>query len=941
MKKELQKRMQRYGCVLLGIFLLLLSMPQIALAKNSASESVRVGWYEDSYHTTGENGERSGYSYEYEQAIAAYTSWSYTYKKGSWSELLTMLEKGEIDLMGAVSYTKERAGKMLFSELPMGQEKYYLYANLSDTDISVSDLTTLNGKRVGVLRESIQTTQFCEWEEKHNVKTQHVFVDSFEDASEKLRTNQIDCVISTETPDWMDQGLSAIVTTGGCGIYFAINKNRPDLKEEIDAAMRQMEYDKPFYADDLYKKYLSSISVTALSSQEQNWLAEHGEIRIGFLNNDSGVSKFDTKSGVMTGVITDYIKYATDCFGDSTLHFNLIGFDSREEQFQALKDGGIDLIFHVSQNPYAAEQNGFILSNTVWTFNMIAITADSRFNENEENSIAIAKDDIALKQYISYYYPKWKIVTYDSEKAVKNAVRNGKESCFVIRSSKMEQYMEDRKFHSVFLSQPGNTSFAVERGNTELLSILNKTLKMMPPSMLTSALSLYDNTPEKVTVAQFIKDNLVVVTTVSTAVLFIVMCTIFLLLKRTKKAANEAVELNGQLEKKQQELQEALIRAESANAAKTTFLNNMSHDIRTPINGIVGMLDILRKNENDPERREDCLNKIGISSKLLLSLVNDVLDMAKLETDAVILNHESINLNEVCNEITTSVLFQAEEAGIHVTAEHDDYTEINVLSSALHLKKILMNLFTNGIKYNKPGGSIHMSMRTITQTEDTITCQFQISDTGVGMSEEFIKNKLFQPFVQADNSSRSSYMGTGLGMPIVKQLVEKMGGSITVESILGEGSCFTVVLPFELDHQNALENKDENAEASIAGMHLLIAEDNELNMEIVQFMLEDQGAQVETVSNGAEALQKFEASKPGTYDAILMDVMMPVMDGITATKKIRACKHPDATTIPIIAMTANAFKEDEEKCIAAGMNAHLVKPLEMEKVIEVIACYGR
>lgn len=941
MKRELQKRMQRYVGVLLGIFLILLSMPQIALAKNTASEKVRVGWYEDSYHTTGENGERSGYSYEYEQAIAAYTSWNYTYKKGSWSELLTMLEKGEIDLMGAVSYTKERAGKMLFSELPMGQEKYYLYANLSDTDISVSDLTTLNGKRVGVLRESIQTTQFCEWEEKHNVKTQHVFVDSFEDASEKLRTNQIDCVISTETPDWMDQGLSAIVTTGGCGIYFAINKNRPDLKEEIDAAMRQMEYDKPFYADDLYKKYLSSISVTALSSQEQNWLAEHGEIRIGFLNGDSGVSKFDTKSGVMTGVITDYIKYATDCFGDSTLHFNLIGFDSREEQFQALKDGGIDLIFHVSQNPYAAEQNGFILSNTVWTFNMIAVTADSRFNENEENSIAIAKDDIALKQYISYYYPKWKIVTYDSEKAVKDAVRSGKENCFVIRSSKMEQYMEDRKLHSVFLSQPGNTSFAVERGNTELLSILNKTLKTMPPSMLTSALSMYDNTPEKVTVAQFIKDNLVVVTTVSTVVLFLVMCTIFLLLKRTKKAANEAVELNGQLEKKQQELQEALIRAESANAAKTTFLNNMSHDIRTPINGIIGMLDILRKNEDDPERREDCLNKIDISSKLLLSLVNDVLDMAKLETDAVILNHETINLNEVCNEITTSVLFQAEEAGIHVTGEHDDYTEINVLSSALHLKKILMNLFTNSIKYNKPGGSIHMSMRTIAQTKDTITCQFQISDTGVGMSEEFIKNKLFQPFVQADNSSRSSYMGTGLGMPIVKQLVEKMGGSITVESTLGEGSSFTVVLPFELDHQNNHEKKGENAEASIAGMHLLIAEDNELNMEIVQFMLSDQGAQVETVSNGAEALQKFEASKPGAYDAILMDVMMPVMDGITATKKIRACKHPDAKTIPIIAMTANAFKEDEEKCIAAGMNAHLVKPLEMEKVIEVIACYGR
>lgn len=401
------------------------------------------------------------------------------------------------------------------------------------------------------------------------------------------------------------------------------------------------------------------------------------------------------------------------------------------------------------------------------------------------------------------------------------------------------------------------------------------------------------------------------------------------------KSLQESMEINKQLRK-------AIASKEKAAAAKSQFLANMSHDIRTPINGIMGMLEIIRKTKGNQDREEECLDKIEVSSKLLLSLVNDVLDMAKLDTDAVVLSHEPFNLDRICNETVEAVSFQAEEAGLEVTGEHDDYTGINILGSPLHLKKILINLFSNSVKYNKPNGKIHMSMKTLEQTEDTITCEFKIRDTGVGMSQEFVEKKLFQPFVQADTSSRSNYTGTGLGMSIVKQLIDKMGGTISVESELGEGSCFTVVIPFEIDHETSLKQSEEVENADISGLNIMVAEDNELNMEIIEFLLTEQGAQVEKVQNGQEALDKFEGSEAGTYDVILMDLMMPVMDGISAAKAIRASKHAEAETIPIIAMTANAFYEDERKCLDAGMNAHLAKPLDMKMVVSTIAeCVGK
>ena len=385
-----------------------------------------------------------------------------------------------------------------------------------------------------------------------------------------------------------------------------------------------------------------------------------------------------------------------------------------------------------------------------------------------------------------------------------------------------------------------------------------------------------------------------------------------------------------------QKLQQALANEASANHTKTRFLTNMSHDIRTPINGILGMLTIIDTCRDNKDKMDDCLAKIDVSAKHLLSLVNDVLDMTKLERDTFTLESKPFNLDRVCTEAAEIVRFQAESAGLHVEEEHPDVRNVNLLGSELYLKKILLNLFSNCIKYNKPGGAIYTRMRELEHTNDTVTYEFFIRDTGVGMTQDFIDNHLFEAFTQGDNAARSQYGGTGLGMSIVAQLVKKMNGTIQVESTVGEGSSFTVVLPFAIDHDPPAAAEKTPPAGDLRGKRLLVVEDNELNMEIAEFMLKSTGAEVVPVSDGESAVKAYAQAAPGTYQAILMDLMMPVMDGYAATRAIRSSGRPDAGTIPIIAMSANAYAEDVQKCLDTGMNAHISKPLYKDVMLKTI-----
>ena len=391
-------------------------------------------------------------------------------------------------------------------------------------------------------------------------------------------------------------------------------------------------------------------------------------------------------------------------------------------------------------------------------------------------------------------------------------------------------------------------------------------------------------------------------------------------------------EYTDKLQSKNEQLSLAVSQAEKANMAKSSFLSRMSHDIRTPLNGIIGLLEISEAHPDDNELVKSNQRKMRVAADHLLSLINDILQMSKLESGEVIISHEPLDLNRLSEDVQTIISQRAAESGI--TMKNDSRSikpEINwVYGSALHLRQVFLNVYTNCIKYNKVGGSITTLFECMSKEEKTVIYRWTITDTGIGMSKEFLEH-IFEPFTQERSDARSVYQGTGLGMTIVKSLVEKMDGTIQIESVEGEGSSFIITMPFEIADEHADLSEYDYEEINLENAHLLLAEDNKLNAEIAQTLLEDEGAKITVVDNGIHAVEMFKNSEPGTFDAILMDIMMPEMDGITATKEIRALERPDAKTIPIIAMTANAFEEDAQKCFSAGMNAHVAKPLQIKK----------
>lgn len=391
----------------------------------------------------------------------------------------------------------------------------------------------------------------------------------------------------------------------------------------------------------------------------------------------------------------------------------------------------------------------------------------------------------------------------------------------------------------------------------------------------------------------------------------------------------------------QQELVKAVESANQANTAKTDFLNRMSHDIRTPLNGILGMLDIAQKNETNPKALLECHEKMRTAAFHLKALVNDVLDMQRMETDRFFLEQIPFDIREILDNCWS--MLEAQASRLDITLKKIKPGSLKypyLIGSPLHIRQIFMNLLSNAIKYNKPGGSISIHAKIIRQVHQNVIYKFIISDTGIGISPEFQKH-IFEPFAQEDTGARTIYKGTGLGMAIVHRLVQEMGGTIQLKSEKNVGSTFTLILPFTIDeHQpSASAETATDTPADLTDLHILVVEDNELNLEIAVFSLEAAGLNVSTAINGLEAVRLFEKSKPYEYDIILMDIMMPVMNGLDAAKAIRGLSRPDATTVPIIALSANAFAEDIQKSKNAGINEHLAKPLEMDKVLKVIASY--
>ena len=1069
----MQTLTRKSACVMLSLLLLLSAvLPVKAAAETAPAKVVRVGSFEDTFNYVNEKGARKGYGYELLETLSGYTGWQFEYVTCDWSDCFEKLKNGEIDIIGGISYTEDRTQEMLFSDEPMGVEKYYLYADLSRADISASDFKTLNGKKIGVLMGTEPEVMLAEWEEKYGLKTEHVNISNNEDVKQKLANHEIDCFVSLEESFWAERGISTITRVGESGIYYAINKNRPDIKEELDNAMRALDEAAPFYTADLYKRYFSLDYIPILTGEEKAWLKEHGAIKMGFLTSDSGVSTFDPATGEFTGVITDYIQFAADCLGNQELEFQLVGYDSKEAELDALKSGEIDMIFHFDQSPNLAEEYHFACTNTTWTSNLMAVTNKQHFNENNVNRIAVPQNKLSLKKYLAFYYPQWEIVDCDTQEDAVKLVKDGQADCFVTGISSENKYSKKYSFYSVPLLNPVKSCFAVNSGNRSLLSILNKTIKAMPVNMLAGALAMYKSSARKVTLSDFIKDNFFMALLVSSIAVAAILLTILKLLRKARKAEAAARKAASDTQELNAKLQVAVEKAESANRAKSTFLSNMSHDIRTPMNAIIGFTTLAISNIDDKNRVKDYLSKTLASSNHLLSLINDVLDMSRIESGKLHLEEVEVNLSDVLHDLKTIVSGQIYAKQLELYMDAMDVTDEDVYCDKTRLNQILLNLLSNAIKFTPAGGTVSVRVRQLAgKVRGCGQYEFRIKDNGIGMSQEFAQ-KIFEPFERERTSTVSRIQGTGLGMAITKNIVDMMGGTIEVQTAQGKGTEFTVCVPMraqteqrpvekitELEGLKALVVDDDfntcdsvtkmlvkvgmraewtlsgkeavlrarqsiemsdvyhayiidwrlpdmngievtrqirslhddtpiiiltaydwsdiEVEAKAAGVtafcakpmfmsdlretlmsalgqkqtdavqgllpdknadfkgkHILLVEDNELNREIAQEILREYGFLVDTAENGAVAVEKVSTAAPGSYDLVLMDVQMPIMDGYTATRKIRALDDPARAKLPILAMTANAFDEDRRNALESGMNGFLSKPIVIDDLVQ-------
>ena len=637
------------------------------------------------------------------------------------------------------------------------------------------------------------------------------------------------------------------------------------------------------------------------------------------------------KNGNLTGLYIEIITEAANRLGVR------LEFKTGEwlECRQMLTDGDADVLLGLE-----------IFSNMEGTLRTIPICSDELLVYGRtpvDSAAALAGKRVALmaRSVIKTTYDlQCTYVEYYTNTEILQAVENGEVDYGICHGAVSSKIIENNHFRlipslAITKSYP---AIAVDESAPALRKQLNTVLQEMSLDGTIGRLEqkwITDFTKDR-SFSHVVRSNLLFyVTFFSGFVVLFCICATFRYLDKKRSEYIQSL-LNYQTQLKQSNEE-----AQRANRAKSDFLSHMSHDIRTPMNGITGMIEQIRRHKNEPAVIDACLDKIDVASGHLLSLLNDVLDMSRLEQGRVELEHKPFDLQEELHSIELLVEELAKEKNITLTTNSDQITHTRLLGSPLHLRRILLNLISNAVKYNKPNGRVDLTAEELESIGGTLRYRFVIRDTGIGMSPEFLRDKLYAPFTQENESARTTYQGTGLGMSIVAELVKAMGGSIRAESVQNIGTTFTVDLPFEAGPQPKPLAQNEGPAADITGMRVLVVEDNDLNREIAQCMLEEDGAIVTLAGNGQEAVDAFAQSAPGTFDAILMDVMMPVMDGLEATKAIRNLPRPDAAEIPILAMTANAFEEDRQKTRAAGMNEHLTKPISNARLLELLTRYDK
>lgn len=871
------------------------AMPAPAFAADSDQQvkTVRVGWLVNNKgFQEGTPGERlSGWGYEYLQTLSYYTKgWQYEYVSGTFSELMDMLEAGEIDLMPNISYSAEREQKLLFSSNPEGTERYYIYARPDRDDLAKGDPQALQGLTIGCNAGVMQTIVGQQWLADEGVTCTYKEIDTGSALFEALADGEVDAVIMNDTISSPDA--SPMFYVGSSDYYFAVPKSRPDLMNDINAAMATIARDNPRYNEEVKSSYSTQNSgSSSLTGTETTWLKENGNtITLGYLKNQLPYCT-QNDDGEMEGSLASLATTLHDKFG---ITVNTIALSNNKQMIKALSNGTIDVALPLFRDYWLAEQAGVIQSNSMGTVSLTAIHSGKNLNSDLKN-IACTKSTIVNRFELESLFPNATVTEYSNDGEVLKALNEGKARCIIVPSTRLEtlrDIYDIEDFETQELTNTAQLSCLISRGKPELLGIINKGIVNAGESLSANSYFPTSYSAQESDAFRLLYRNRIVIAAV---VICILLTGIVILVWSLYRA------------------QEERQKADAANAAKTAFLTRMSHDIRTPLNGILGLIEIEELREGDMQVARESRAKARVAANHLLSLINDIPEMGRIEERKVTLEHESFNLKELCDNALVLCKLRASDRGI--------------------------TMLDTSIKYNKHGGTVTFSS-TIKPVDDehAVFC-FSVSDTGIGMTSEFLAH-IYEPFAQEGDDARSKFQGTGIGMSIVKSLIDMMGGTIEISSEVGVGSTFNVHIPLEIDkNPQAKERTDEQTySCSLADMNVLLAEDNELNAEIAQALLEREGIVVTRAADGNEAVDLYVGRPAGSFDAILMDIMMPGMDGYEATRAIRLSEKADAADIPIIALTANAFAEDAKAAHDAGMNAHLPKPLDFNKLKNILAC---
>ncbi len=942
-----QGRLTVLLCAFAAVFFaLLLDVPAV-----DPGNTIRVGYYENEVFQEGarEGAMKSGYAYEYYRKLSEYTGWKYEYVYGDYAGLYQMLLDGKIDLLAGLAKMKDREGLIGYPDAPMGSESYNLVKHASDESIT-GNPKTLEGKTIGVLESAVADVLKEFLVRVHvtaKIKTYRDYTALFADFDD----GKLDVLAAEGYGAAGRANTEVLLPFGGSSYFLCVNIRRPDLLAKLNQAQSALAVEDPNFFHSLSMKYYpKTILARAFSPVEKQWLSQHHTLRIGFLEHYMPYSGRDSK-GQVTGVVKDIIPAILKSLGISNLKVTYSGYKNYSTMIADLATGGIDVAFPVGGGLFFSEESG--LHQTLPVTSMSAeLVYKGAFTEKTTEHFAINENNRMQYYFVIKNYPKAKMTLYPSIEACLDAVLSGKVGCTTLNGLRANAILKNRKYKRLYLNPQGKNDdrcFGVVIGNKGLLKLLNRGLNVIGSDYVQKQSHLHMHALYSYRLRDVILDHLGLFVTLLLAVAALIVALLVRDIRRTRRqmAEKEAAgirlegtnrklmehtriiekqrqqefELREQLEKKQNELEDALQMAQTASRAKTTFLSNMSHDIRTPMNAIIGFTELAAGNVNDTERVREYLETIEQSSEHLLSLINDVLDMSRIESGKMTLNVKEESLADIIRILRDIVHADVCAKQLNFRIETEDVRNELVFCDKLRLNQVLLNLLSNAIKYTPKGGAVSLHIAQKPGLHDgRAMFEFRVKDNGIGMSEEFAKT-IFDPFTREDNSAVSAIQGTGLGMAIAKNIVEMMDGKISLSTKIGEGTEFVVSLEFRLPDAEI----SGTAIPELKDARSLVVTADAQAAQNIGAMLRNAGMRVESCVSGKEAVIRAEDAihSGDRFKIFIIDRSMPDKHGIETVRRIRGLVGKDA----FIFVLTGSGQDDPGKPEAADVNGYISQPL--------------